>query len=975
MLTARAFHRRLFTGGDDYLVRILPCQIDSPLEPLVIDDATKAITWVDADADYLVTGSEDGCVRIYQHSQPVSEMESQMTSPTDLVCLLARSSLAVRCVVLEKAVSPGKTPRVAICSDELAVKVVDAGDPKRVQLLTGHSRGLRAASWHPLRPQLVTTSCDGSIRVWDLSSTEPACVKTLESVLPVSSSTSEQTAQAIYHPSGEYFVLPSKTHELVVISTSDYRKTGSFVVGQGSQCATPMGEVSSFAFSANGRYLASATTDGKVTVWESETRQAIRSISRQSIKTGLSWHPTMNALAWTDTMGQLCRWNDVVGSKYPSPCEYVEYLPASQLKQRQQRDEIDDLFGDIVPDDEEFAMQEAPKVQPRTSTKPSRGGHEVMWTSSTKSQPTFQPTSTPMRSGRRYMCLNMIGSLMSIDQDEQQSISFESHDSNARRNWRFVDHFGYNMATIGSTGALFACPSRKGEGGNSSDEDEDEEMAEHGSKKKGRPSSIYFKPFEAMGAWTTSGSEWSLDLAKGEDAVCVAIGGYKAKVEAGGADNVTAIVATSSGYLRFFSASGMQRYIWALGCQVVSMAAGRRFLLVVHRGNSGAAMDKYQNLSYTVIDLTSFAVRQEGTLPLGKDATLTWLGFNEMDFPAIYDSRQILYILDRCLGAVGQARWVPVLDASAESNGAVKFWPVGLDSSNLMTVFLKGNSLAYPDPTLSSRPLIQEVKLKMPLLNQNTPTGALEEQHLKNIQMASFIRAYQASLAEEDDESQEILANLGSASALEHESDKALLQLVQLSCKSDKHQRVLDAARELHGTRTLDAALQIGAFFHLSSLVDRMSGLRDWVASRKERDEQMAWSGVSAIINDAPQRTDARILVGNSQSPLPRQGEDSRSRKAALTRDFAVGQGRKSYGDGGKSELAKLGASPASTWAINSTAEDSGRHSDKENNDEGDQSRGQKRRARDGDEEGSPEVDTSASESEARRSGESRKHR
>lgn len=196
-----------------------------------------------------------------------------MTSPTDLVCLLARSSLSIRCVVLEKAVALEKTPRVAICSDELVVKIVDAGDPKRVQLLTGHSRGLRAASWHPLQPQLITTSCDGSVKVWDLSSTEPACIKTIESVLPVSNSASEHSAQVIYHPSGDYFVLPSKTHELVAINTNDYRRMGSFVVGDDSQVAIPTGEVTCFAFSSNGHFLASATTDGKVTVWESETRR------------------------------------------------------------------------------------------------------------------------------------------------------------------------------------------------------------------------------------------------------------------------------------------------------------------------------------------------------------------------------------------------------------------------------------------------------------------------------------------------------------------------------------------------------------------------------------------------------------------------------------------------------------------------------------------------------------------------------
>lgn len=672
-------------------------------------------------------------------------------------------------------------------------------------------------------------------------------------------------------------------------------------------------------------------------------------MSRQSIKTGLSWHPTKNALAWTDTMGQLCRWSEVVGAKYPSPCEFVEYLPASQLKQKMQREEIDDLFGDTVPDeDQDIVIQDVPRHHTKAISR--RDGRSASsWNVTTKAQVTFQPTSTPMRAGRRYMCLNMIGSLMAIEQDSQQSISFESHDSNARRNWRFVDHFGYDMAAIGSTGAFFACPSREGKEGNESEEEEEEEGDVEGdkvSRRKGHPSSVYFKPFEALGAWTTSGSEWSLHLARGENAVAVAIGGIKSKGDHGVIDNITAVVATSHGYLRFFSASGMQKYIWALGSQVVSMAAGNRFLLVVHRGNIGAALERYQNLSYTVIELSSLTVKQEGTLPLAADTTLTWLGFNDMDYPAIYDSRQVLYILDRCLGPAGQARWTPILDANVSSTSIpsprIKYWPVGLDSSNLMTIFLKGNSLAYPDPSASSRPLIQEVELKMPLLNLETPMGALEEQYLKNIQLSCLIRAYQASLNEQQDkDSNEILSNLAKPSALDHDADKALLQIVQLSCKSDKHQRVLDAVKELHGTRTLDAALQIGAFFHLSSLVDRMTGLRNWVASRRERDEQLAWSGVASFQGLLEEQiggvnSRSRVFVGNSQSPSIHENE-----KASLSKDFAE-RNTRSYGQGGRSDLAKLGASPASTYM---SIEAESKLSDKEN--DGERTRGHKRQAGD----------------------------
>jgi hypothetical protein len=50
------------------------------------------------------------------------------------------------------------------------------------------------------------------------------------------------------------------------------------------------------------------------------------------------------------------------------------------------------------------------------------------------------------------------------------------------------------------------------------------------------------------------------------------------------------VVATTRGWLRFFSTSGVQRYVWRLGEDVVSMAAGREGVCVVHR-EGGTSLD------------------------------------------------------------------------------------------------------------------------------------------------------------------------------------------------------------------------------------------------------------------------------------------------------------------------------------------------------------------------------------------------
>lgn len=88
----------------------------------------------------------------------------------------------------------------------------------------------------------------------------------------------------------------------------------------------------------------------------------------------------------------------------------------------------------------------------------------------------------------------------------------------------------------------------------------------------------------------------------------------------------TVAIATSHGYIRFFSTSGVQRYIWRMADDVVCMAAGRESIVIVHR-EGGTTLDGCQNLRYTIMELDGFDIVQQGRVPLAKKMTLTWLGF------------------------------------------------------------------------------------------------------------------------------------------------------------------------------------------------------------------------------------------------------------------------------------------------------------------------------------------------------------
>lgn len=128
------------------------------------------------------------------------------------------------------------------------------------------------------------------------------------------------------------------------------------------------------------------------------------------------------------------------------------------------------------------------------------------------------------------------------------------------------------MASLGQRGIAYARPSEKSD-----------------------PAQIAYKPYSSWGA----SNDWQFSLSAGEEVVAIAAGGtpprrsYKNRQgveegEAEGAGNV--VVATSTGYLRFFTGSGIQRYVWALGADVVSMVAGNEWVFVVHR-EGGTSLD------------------------------------------------------------------------------------------------------------------------------------------------------------------------------------------------------------------------------------------------------------------------------------------------------------------------------------------------------------------------------------------------
>nr|XP_031860604.1 uncharacterized protein CI109_003935 [Kwoniella shandongensis]KAA5527676.1 hypothetical protein CI109_003935 [Kwoniella shandongensis] len=827
----------IFTGGSDCLVRIHKAD-DPDSEPGFHDNHSDAVTSLTCSNTHLISASVDNIVRLF--SYPENEFDGFLTRS---------SGVPIRWVSVDKA-----GERVAVCSDDLLVKIVHVKDTTRVSLLSDNNKSVRSATWDPSGRYLTTASCDGKLKVYDTAGSTPICLKIMEGIISSSESDSSTSCYAQWHPSGAYFAVPTRTNDIGIISKDGWSKQPAFT-HDGPKA--PIGEI---AWSNNGKYLA-ASSSSTIYIWSNESRQVIaKHTNPEGAVCGLSFSPTSNLIAYTSLDGSFHRWTNPIPADLPDPYtseavqaknldrllddEFGEEAVDDDIDEKGEDLEDDGLFGDdgwIVDDDGGYGKDDDEK-------KWASGRTEVV--NVTKAQSPFTPGSTAFKSKKRYLAFNMIGVIDATDQETHNVVNVEFHDKSARRGYHFQDHNKYTMAALGEQGIVYASAS-----------------------EADQASTIYYRPYDS---WASQ-SDWSISLLPGEDALAVAAGG--GSNAEGGMGSV--IVATSSGFVRFLSSSGIQRYIWRLGEEVISMAAGKERLIVVHR-EGGTSLDGCQNLRYSLMDLETFEILQEGRVPLPKKVTLTWLGFTTDGAPAIFDSAGLLSTLDRHRRP-GQARWVPLLDTpSLRREGRQEnYWPVGVTATHFNCIVLKGSEKEPWFP----RPLIQEVEMHMPMLNIDNQQGKLEE---------SLVRGHLtlSNLVDSPDPDADYLVK-----EREIALDKEMLQLVQGACKADNLQRALDITRLMHNPGTIEAAAKVAAFYHLPGLQERIHGVKV-EKERRKRDKKT---------RSRPQQDYSPAPVGNGAGP---------STNGRQFNDFAprAGGARRSFGGVVNRDSTPMSSAPVSTY-------------------------------------------------------------
>lgn len=450
-----------------------------------------------------------------------------------------------------------------------------------------------------------------------------------------------------------------------------------------------------------------------------------------------------------------------------------------------------------------------------------------------KYQP-FQQGSTQWKNDRRYLTINLVGHIWTMQEGTHNTISVEFFDQGTNRKYTIRDPIRYEMACLTKAGCLFARPGA---------------YNERSPSKTSIPRIFYRSHIGG------SASNWEYKF----------IPQIHGTISNIALSETRAQVYTSEGYVFTFTLGGTPVRVSHTNDRVVTSAAwGDYFLTVCEPPGTKESC----NLRYSIENTNTFEMLQNNhPLGLSPGAKLLAAFFSESGDPCIYDSTGSLKVL-AAWRAMFQAPWVPVFDARvarkedleevaslmesldeedddddisefdrlldeqdnsrsksskdtkkqeiAQKIGLImnkRFAPLGLNDENEFLAFpLTGSELGLPLPSN-----LEQFDLQVPLIT----TTPHEQSYL--VQSVSHELAKDRGDSGSDDSDDWRL-----------EMNKSLLRQFQGACAERKSDKAIEISRLLSTSKSLAVASKIAVDSNLPSLANFVNELRADLAQKEQ---------------------------------------------------------------------------------------------------------------------------------------------
>ncbi|KAG7327957.1 hypothetical protein KOW79_007901 [Hemibagrus wyckioides] len=718
--------------------------------------------------------------------------------------------------------------RVAAGSSDFLIKVIEVTDSSQQKTLRGHDAPVLSVTFDPSDKYVASSSCDGSVAVWSVEQqTQVANWKVLQKSSDVSNAKS--LCRLAWQGSGKLLAVPVDT------TVQLYERDSWTHVGTLSDDLLTQ-VINVVVWSPCGKFLAAGTVGGTLSVWNVEAKLCIERQKHEKGFTvcGMAWHPAGGQIAYTDTEGCLGLLDGVCASSSSSSSSTTtKNTTAAESKEQNGYDDLfdedeggdcgglldecrsvsggeeddDDLMpatrkprnrGNVLDDDENSRDTGSVKadnlagddgesgVFPTAAPPAAEAAPRPVYEGPVPTAPqrAFQPGSTPTHLMHRFMCWNSVGIVRSYNDEQDNAIDVEFHDSAVHHAMHLTNTLEHSMADLSQEAVLLAC----------------EGTDELASKLQ----CLHFS------SWDTN-KEWIVDLPKGEDVMAVCLGqGWVA-------------AATSAMLVRLFSIGGVQREVFSLPGSVVCMAGhGEQLLIVYHRG-TGFDGDQALGVQLLQLGQKRKQIFHGEPLPISRKSHLTWMGFSAEGTPCAVDSEGVVRMLNRSLGNT----WTPVCNTRENcKNRSDHYWVVGIHENpqQLRCIPCKGS--VFP-PTLP-RPAVAILPFKLPFCQTSTEKGQMEEQYWRSMLFHNHFGFLSSSGYETDEASQR---------QQEKEQQELLMKMFALSCKLEREFRCVELA-EMMTQSVVALAIRYASRSRHMILAQRLSELALEKASQIQEEEE-----------------------------------------------------------------------------------------------------------------------------------------
>ncbi|KAE8449239.1 hypothetical protein EG329_008406 [Mollisiaceae sp. DMI_Dod_QoI] len=755
---------KLITVGSNNTVRVYRTGFDG--EPTNIDECPEQNAGVSSTDDFFVIGSEDG--RISKYSLETMAFEKFIT----------RCSLPIRDVVL----SPDGE-WCAVSSDDMAVKVIKTNETSSIMALREQPKPVKHLSFDPTGKWIALSCTDGIVYIYSLVDDVPDLVRKIDGLIRGVETEDEACTKVVWHPDGRAFAAPTAMRNIQVMSKNDWENQRCFTNGH-------LGDITALAWSPNGAMLVSAGKDRKVVLWETKTQKILATYDYPNVM-DIAWHPSKNILSFSNTDGEVYIYNDFVPAEHVQliklPLQPAPFIhdPLSEISANRRPianglkgipnrtarggtpDSLDDILNsDIMGDDDDFVVDDdgagyalglngngkRPNGDVEGYAAPLSKRRTQAW--EPQYHESFQPGSTPWRGNRKYLCLNLIGFVWTVDQDTHNTVTVEFYDHEFHRDFHFTDTFLYDKACLNDNGTLFSCPANDDV-----------------------PATIFYRPHET---WTAR-ADWRTQLPKGEDVTAISL------------SDSFVTVTTTANYVRVYTLFGIPYRVYRQkSSPAVTCASWRDYVLTLGNGPVGA--DGNTKLLYTIQNIKRDEICQsEDVVALPDGETLKSVFFSDNGDPCIYDSTGTLLTLLHWR-TPSQATWVPLLDTKllsrlASGRKTESYFPIAVADNKFHCIILKGGD-QYP---YFPRPLLSEFDFEIPISSKPASNNKdaededdepKEEDELKKLEgqfvLKSILTAQHQDLVDFTKSSHTQRTALA---RMELEIDKTLLQMMAVECR------------------------------------------------------------------------------------------------------------------------------------------------------------------------------------------------